>query len=121
MKFKIDENLPLELSDLLTAAGHEAQTVYQEGLQGKPDTTVIDVCRQEDRVIITLDQDFSDIRAYPPKEYPGLIVLRPHWQDKPHVLALFKREVLPRLATEPLAHRLWTVEETRLRIHDDED
>jgi predicted nuclease of predicted toxin-antitoxin system len=29
MRFKIDENLPIELSDLLTAAGHDAITLDQ--------------------------------------------------------------------------------------------
>ena len=36
MKFKADENLPIELLADLRAAGHEAQTVPEEGqsLQG---------------------------------------------------------------------------------------
>ena len=30
MKFKIDQNLPIEAADLLTAAGHDALSVYQK-------------------------------------------------------------------------------------------
>ena len=120
MKFKIDENLPHELAELLSSSGHDAQTVLSEGLGGNPDTAVISVCRQEDRALVTLDTDFADIRAYPPHEFAGLIVLRPRWQDKPHVLSLFRRQVIPRLDSEPLMRRLWIVEETRLRIHDGE-
>lgn len=52
---------------------------------------------------------------YPPHEYPGLIVLRLNRQDKPHVLAVLE-QLLPRLAAEPLANRLWIVDENRLRI-----
>ena len=120
MKFKIDENLPVELAELLASAGHDALTVLSQGLGGRPDSTVIQVCREEDRVLVTLDTDFADIRTYPPHQSPGVVVLRPRWQDKPHVLNLFRREVVPRLDKEPLAHRLWIVEETRLRIHDGE-
>jgi hypothetical protein len=34
MTFKIDENLPHDVADLLRAAGHEAHTIDEEGLQG---------------------------------------------------------------------------------------
>lgn len=30
--------------------------------------------------------DFSDIRAYPPNEFAGLVILRPNRQDKEQVL-----------------------------------
>jgi hypothetical protein len=32
MKFKLDENLPYELAEDLTRLGHEADTVFSEGL-----------------------------------------------------------------------------------------
>jgi predicted nuclease of predicted toxin-antitoxin system len=66
VKFKIDENLPVETADLLRAAGHEADTVQEEGLEGAEDEALSERIRLEDRAIITLDLDFSDIRAYPP-------------------------------------------------------
>ncbi len=37
MKFKVDENLPAELLDDLRIAGHEAETVPEQGLSGAPD------------------------------------------------------------------------------------
>lgn len=37
MKFKVDENLPVEAADLLREAGHEADTVLEEGLCGTED------------------------------------------------------------------------------------
>ena len=40
MKFKIDENLPREAVDVLTAAGHDAVSVFDQGLNGKPDPEV---------------------------------------------------------------------------------
>jgi predicted nuclease of predicted toxin-antitoxin system len=67
MNFKIDENLPSEFVDLLAAAGHLSDTVVQENLAGADDAVVIAVCREENRILITLDLDFSDIRRYPPR------------------------------------------------------
>ncbi len=76
MKFKIDENLPLQFAQALKSVGHDAVTVVQEGLSGTPDPEVMSVCRSEDRIIVTLDVDFADIRSYPPEDTPGIIVFR---------------------------------------------
>ncbi len=115
MKFKIDENLPIEVADLLLQAGYDAITVLQQHLGGSPDPNIASVCQGERRVLITLDTDFADIRAYPPAQFPGLIVLRLRRQDKPYILK-FLGHLIPMLSSESLEHMLWIVEETRLRI-----
>lgn len=76
MRFKLDENLPVELVEKLIANGHDAFTVNQQNMQGTNDENLIRVCKIEGRTLITLGTDFSDIRKYPPKEYMGIIVLR---------------------------------------------
>lgn len=115
MKFKIDENLPSEVARLLTSAGHDAETVFDEGLVGAADQNIIEVCNTEGRAIVTLDLDFSNVRAYPPKDHVGLIVLRLRQQDKPHVLNVVG-QILDMLESEQLIGRLWIVEEGRVRI-----
>jgi len=115
MQFKVDENLPVEVADLLLAAGHDAHTVFDENLIGHPDRNVAETVRREKRALITLDLDFADIRAYTPQEYPGLIVLRLAKQDKPSVLAVMAR-VIPLLSAEPLDGLLWIIDESAIRI-----
>ena len=115
MEFKVDENLPVEVADLLRQVGYDAVTVFEQHLEGSPDSDIASVCQEEGRALITLDTDFADICAYPPAQFPGLIVLRLHRQDKPHVLEVIERLILL-LSSEPLEHLLWIVEETRLRI-----
>ena len=115
MEFKVDENLPFEVADLLRQVGYDAVTVAEQHLEGSPDSDIASVCQQERRVLITLDTDFADIRAYPPARFPGLIVLRLHKQDKPHVLQVIEH-LIPLLSSEPLEALLWIVEEKRLRI-----
>ena len=68
---------------------------------GKPDPQVESVCQTEQRVLVTLDLDFSDIRTYPPSQYLGIIVLRPRKQSKPTVLDLVS-QLIPLLSSEPL-------------------
>ena len=73
MRFKVDENLPIDLADLLTGLGHDGKTVNDELLQGVSDPRLIETCDREKRILATLDVDFSDIRAYPPKDHEGII------------------------------------------------
>jgi predicted nuclease of predicted toxin-antitoxin system len=115
MKFKIDENLPLEIAELLRVKGYEAKTVVEQALNGEIDHKIASVCQEEKRVLITLDTDFADIRTYPPENFPGIIVLRLRQQDKVHILEVFK-DVMVFLSTEPLEHTLWIIDENRIRI-----
>ena len=116
MNFKLDENLPVEAADLMRKAGHDVKTVPDEKLQGARDPLLLDRCIAEDRVLVSLDTEFADIRAYPPEDLPGIIVLRLKSQAKTQVLEVFRR-LLPRIVTEPLRHHLWIAEENRIRIH----
>ena len=40
MKFKTDENLPIEVADVLRQAGHDALTVHDQRLTGHPDLLI---------------------------------------------------------------------------------
>jgi predicted nuclease of predicted toxin-antitoxin system len=115
MKFKIDENLPVEVAELLREAGHDAITIHDEKLVGADDDEIAPVFRNEERAFMTFDLGFGDIRSYPPSEYLGLIVFRLKRQDKLHVLGVCKR-LLPTIEREALERCLWIVEEDRVRI-----
>ena len=115
LKFKVDENMPAEAATMLRAAGHDATTVPDQQLSGRPDTDIAAVCKQEDRAVVTLDLHFADIRAYPPAEYAGIVVLRLSRVDKRRVLVAIQR-VLPLVDQEPLAGKLWIVDDATVRI-----
>lgn len=120
MQFKIDENLPVEISEILLNAGHDAKTVNDQQLKGTKDAVLVDICKNENRALITLDTDFSDIRTYPPQEFSGIIVLRVGSQAKQHVIKVFQR-IIPIFDREPLNKHLWIVEETKVRIRGKEE
>lgn len=119
MRFKLDENLPEIAREVLSAQGHDVHTVADEGLRGAFDEVVLRACVEEDRILVTLDLDFSDIRAYPPGSYPGIWVLRPTRQTFQEITALLLAGV--RLAaTEAVQGRLWVIDAQRVRIREGE-
>lgn len=115
MKFKIDENLPIEVAPLLREAGHDVYSVHEQGLVGAKDQVLAQVCQSEHRAMVTLDTHFADIRTYPPEEYTGLIILRLARQDKPHVLEVMRR-MLTLFSSETLEGKLWIVDDKRVRV-----
>lgn len=81
MRLKLDENLPLDLAGILSNRGHEVDTVADEGLAGADDQAIHAAATHDQRVIMTLDRGFGDVRRYPPGSHAGVIVLRPISQD----------------------------------------
>jgi predicted nuclease of predicted toxin-antitoxin system len=117
LKFKIDENLPIEVADALRLAGYDAMTVVEQQLGGSIDPAVATICQNEQRAIVTLDLDFANIRTYPPADYSGIIVLRLARLEKRRILAAIHL-LLPLLVHETLLGKLWIVDETSVRVRD---
>lgn len=115
MRFKIDENLPTTVADLLRSRGHDADTVGEENLAGARDREIYATCQREERIVITLDLDFADIRQYPPERGAGIVVLRLERQRKEHVLKFLPR-LLRLLESESLTGCLCIMDEIRTRI-----
>jgi len=120
LKFKVDENLPIGVAALLTGAKHDAVTVSDQDVGGVSDAELAALCKEEGRAIVTLDLGFGDIRAYPPSEYPGVVVFRLDQQDKAHIEALCRR-LITTLENEEVAGSLWIVEQDQVRIRRSDD
>jgi predicted nuclease of predicted toxin-antitoxin system len=89
VRARIDENLPDELGPALTALGHDTDSVYSEGLQGRADPDVWTAAQRDERLLITQDLGFSDVRQFAPGTHRGLILLR--------LLQPSRRELVDRL------------------------
>ncbi|MDD9944299.1 MAG: DUF5615 family PIN-like protein [Myxococcales bacterium] len=76
MRIKLDENLPADLVAVLAQLGHDVDTVPQEGLKGHADRSVWAAAQSADRVLVTQDLDFSDVRAFQPGTHSGLVLVR---------------------------------------------
>lgn len=115
MKFKTDENMPVEAAEMLRSAGYDALSVLEQDLGGYLDPDIAQICRSEGRILVTLDTDFADLRTYPPRDHPGIVVLRLKRQDRESILEIVARLVRT-FRFEPVEQRLWIVTEERLRI-----
>jgi predicted nuclease of predicted toxin-antitoxin system len=89
--FKLDENLPREACEPLRARGWDAVTVLDQGMAAARDNELFEVCSREGRVLITLDQDFADIRAYATGKHAGIVILRTPDQGKHAVIRIMHR------------------------------
>ncbi len=115
MKFKVDENLPAELLDDLRVAGHEAETVSDEGLTGAPDAIILESVRREGCTLLTMDKGIADVRAYPPERYAGIILFRPSTSGRGAVRAFVRRH-LPTILQTDLTGHLMVITERGIRV-----
>jgi predicted nuclease of predicted toxin-antitoxin system len=65
VKFKVDENMPADLAAMLHQEGHDVTDVVGEGLAGEDDPPVLAAASKEERILLTFDLDFANIRLYP--------------------------------------------------------
>jgi hypothetical protein len=115
MRFKLDENLPLELVDDLTRLGHEADTVVSEGLKGANDQVVVEAARASRRILLTLDKGIASLLRYPIDAQGGTVLFRPDESGRQSVLSFIRARLVPLLALQ-LFGRLTVVGATRIRI-----
>ena len=120
MKFKLDENLANRTRSLFEKAGYDVETVLSENLVGATDDVLFEVCKEEERCLINLDLDFSDVVRYPPERNPGIIVLRLASSITLKNLESLAIQILKGLESNDPTGKLWIVEPGRIRIHRDQ-
>ena len=113
MRVKLDENLPIQLKRLLTESGHDADTVAEEGPGGLPDAKVAAAGSGEERVLVTQDLDFSDIRKYPSAEHSGIVVFRLSTAVRDALLEV-GAILIERTRESSPRGQLWIVEDNRV-------
>jgi predicted nuclease of predicted toxin-antitoxin system len=116
MKCKLDENLGDLGRDLLEAAGHDVMTVAQQSMSGSDDDQIYAVCRNEDRVLVILDYDFSHVRRFPPTGSAGIVILECRGRMSPGSIRARISELIVAVEREDVRDHLWIVEPGRVRI-----
>ena len=113
-RLKLDENLPSRAAVILRQAGHDVRTFLEEDLGGASDAVLVEACADEDRILLTLDLDFADLRAYGSPDSPGIVVLRVPRQGVASICGLLERS-----AEEPgetsARGGIWILEPRRIR------
>ena len=114
-KAKLDENFGTRGQSALGAAGWDVTTVEAQDLCGAHDPTIIEVCRAEGRVLVSLDKDFANTLVFPPKRYAGIVVLRLPEPLGIEAIDAALRRVVAAAAGKDLAGRPWIVDARRIR------
>jgi predicted nuclease of predicted toxin-antitoxin system len=70
LKIKLDENLSYRIGQLFKAAGHDVDTVRDEGRSSAGDDEVTKAAGREDRCLITLDLEFGNPLRYRAADFP---------------------------------------------------
>lgn len=74
MKFLIDAQLPRRLARWLAAQGHDARHTLDLPLRNRtPDSAIIALAEQEDRVVVTKDDDF--VQSFLVNDQPHRLLL----------------------------------------------
>ena len=115
MRILADENIQKPTLGFLRELGHDVCGVNEAGLKSAPDSDVFRQAQQEQRVVLTYNCDFADIRNLTGKDHHGIIRLRIENQRLGYMHPLLK-EILVKLHGLNLRNTLVTVMNDRLRI-----
>jgi predicted nuclease of predicted toxin-antitoxin system len=118
MKIKLDENLGSLGVSLLEADGHDVRTIAEQQMSGANDERIYEACRDENRVLVTLDRDFGQTIRFPPEVTAGIVVLECKGRLSPTMILARLAELASLIRTRPIDHELWIVEPGRVRIHE---
>lgn len=118
MKFKLDENFGTRTQHLFRSHGHDVETVRSQRLQGSPDEFLFRVCQAEQRCLVTLDLDFTNVIRFPPSATNGIAVIRMPRNPSLPLLEQLVRQFLQALTQMSIERSLWIIEMGRIRIHE---
>ena len=114
MRLFCDENIRDTTTEWLRALGHDAVSVKEVGYAGMDDSVVFNYAVAENRMLLTFNADFSDIRALAAVDHPGIIRLRFKIQTEEVVHPPLER-ALKELQHEDTSNLLVTVDRDKLR------
>ncbi len=90
MKFFANENLYEPIIEYIRKCSHDVLSIRDAGLSGISDDRVYQKACRENRIIITMDKDFSRILRFPPEKCGGIIVVKIYKRTVDETLSIFR-------------------------------
>lgn len=115
MKFLCDECVYAATVKLLKNLGHDIITVNELGLQSSSDEKILSTATKKRRILLTFDQDFSNIYRFPLGTHSGIIIvkIKPHTVEDTNSCLKHFLEVTP---PENISNSLVIVGKKKIRI-----
>ena len=76
MRLGLDQGLPFRAAAVLRRDGIDTAHASEVGLSRASDDDILEWCRKEERILVTLDRDFHQIIALASASLPSVIRLR---------------------------------------------
>lgn len=120
LHFFSDHCVPAEIIQTLQHHQHQVTQLKNVMPPNSPDPKVIEKSRELKAVLLSLNGDFSDIVAYPPKNHSGIVAIQLH--DHPETIPALMERLVTFMRANPLqdfyAGKLFIVEPHRIRIRE---
>lgn len=120
MKVKLDENLGERGKEIFNKYGHDTLSVYDQKLESSSDNNLIQVCKEEERCIVTLDLDFSNPINYRPSKYAGIAVIRLPKNSSPDDLYSMTEMLAKKMSDQSISGKLWIIQKNGIREYQEE-
>ena len=119
-RFFADHCISNQVVSALRAAEHEVLRLKDPMPQESPDLAVIAKAQELGAILLSLNGDFADIVAYPPRQFGGVVALQIH--DHPEITPAVVDRLLFYAAAHPRQQdyggKLLLVEAHRLRVRE---
>ena len=115
IKVLLDQGLPRSAAGRLQVLGWAVQHVSERGMSRAEDAAIIELARQEQRVVVTLDADFHALLAVSGAESPSVIRIRTEGLKAEQIASLLQR-VFAVAGNELSLGAMVTVQDEKIRI-----
>jgi len=118
LRFLADHCVPKSVVETLRNEKHEVIWLKDVLPPESEDSAVIAKAQELESVLVSLNGDFADIAAYPPREYKGIVAIRMrnHVEILPHILARLNAYLKEHSEMGHYEGKLFIVEAGRIRI-----
>lgn len=99
----------------LRAWGHDVETAQEAGLSGHNDNELLQYAISQNRILISIDMDFSNALRFVPSSHTGIIILkiRPSTIDNVHQVL---KQFLDQNTEDEVHHSLVIADQSKYRV-----